>query len=364
MMVRCTLRVLPVLCIAAMAGCMQLPTVPTTPAVPGAAAAPAAPCNLWSFLCPTDQQRQSFKNCICACPLGQMLNSMLKPMSAMSGGLLPGGICPGPNQANPADLAKPADSAEGAAARIKQSEADAKARRAAVRYLGTVDCRRFPEAEAAIVNALLTDPNECVRLEAALSLTRACCCTQKTVHALTQAVSGKGSGNDPPETSERVRYAAAMALERCLARGCTGCGEEPRRPENPAPPEKPLPAEPPVAAPPPAAPGPAAATQAQRSPSLQQAARVLDEYWAARQPRAIGVMSWQQPEEADQAHGSEVRGAIVGGPSPSEGGVPRREGVDVAMRPPANQAAPLQTPLATGQRGLINLIRSSLESPY
>jgi len=353
------IRLLPVLCIAALGGCMHVPLVPTVPAATGAAAAPqAAPCNLWSFLCPPAQQRQSMMNCICACPLGQMFNSMLKPMSAMSGGLLPGGICPGPNQPNPADLAKPADSAEGAAARIKQAEADAKARRAAVRYLGTVDCRRFPEAEAAIVNSLLTDPNECVRMEAALALTRACCCTKQTIEALTQTVSGKSHGNDPPETSERVRYAAAKALERCLARGCTGC-VEPRRPESPAPPEPALPTEtPPAAAPVPVVP-PAAASIG-TNPTLQRAARVLDEYWAARQPRVIGNMSWQPTPEATANGLWDSAPSTVSAP---EQGMPVAHADEAAQAP---TAAPVHrpSPLATGQRGLWNLIRSSVDGPH
>lgn len=339
--VRQTAWLLALLSVTGFAGCMQVPTVPSAGAAP-------TTCNLWSFLCPTDQQKQSMKNCFCACPLGQMFNSMLKPMSAMSGGLVPGGICPGPDQPNPADLAKSADSAEGAAARIKQSEADAKARRAAVRYLGTVDCRRFPEAEAAIVNSLLTDPNECVRLEAAMALSRACCCTKKTMQALIHTVSGQG-GNDPPETSERVRYAAAMALERCVERGCAGCDQEPRRPESPAPPEKPLPAEtPPAAAAPP--PPPAAAGQPRTDPLVQQAQRVLELYWASR----------QAPADGPPSSSGGVPTMVAGAESPEQGAVePQR--VELARRPAPPSP---QTPLATGQRGLLNLIRSSFEPQY
>jgi hypothetical protein len=222
-----------------------------------------------------------------------MLNSTLKPVSAFTGGLVPG-ICPNPNQPNPADLAKPADSAEGAAARIKQSEADAKARRAAVRYLGTVDCKRFPEAELALINALLADSNECVRMEAALALGNGCCCTKDTVKALMQSVSGEAE-NDPPEKSERVRCAAAVALERCLAR-CAECvQEETRRPEVPFPPESPFPGaqnagpgprnalpSPQIA--PPAANPQAANPQAPTDSLLEQARRVLADHRARRSP--------------------------------------------------------------------------------
>jgi hypothetical protein len=213
-----------------------IPGVPAAPAVPGAPAAapaPAAAGNIWSKICLTPEQKQACKQKLCAIPLVQMFNGTLTPLSAMSGGLLPS-CCPGPNQANPADLMKPSDSAEGAASRIKKKEAEAKARRAAVRYLGTVDCRRYPEAEAALISSLRGDENECVRFEAALALSNGCCCTKKVMEALVATVSGKKT-NDPAETSLRVRYAAACALERCLANYC----EVDSAPDRPAEPSKP-----------------------------------------------------------------------------------------------------------------------------
>jgi hypothetical protein len=141
-----------------------------------------------------------------------LLNSLLKPFGALSGGLVPPLIPPGASAAN---LAKPPTSAAGAAARIQTQEADAKARREAVRYLGTVDCRYYPEAAAALATALRTDPSECVRYEAALALNRSCCCTPKTVAALRAAASGRSDDQNPPECSERVRAAAESALMRC-----------------------------------------------------------------------------------------------------------------------------------------------------
>ncbi len=140
---------------------------------------------------------------------------MLKPVSMMSGGLVTS-CCPtGPS---PQDLAAPADSLEGAAARIKQSEADAKKRCALVRYLGTVNCRYWPEAETALLGALRTDPSECVRYEAALALTNGCCCTKPIMEALTVAASGEAKDKNPPEMSPRVREQARAALEHCLCR--------------------------------------------------------------------------------------------------------------------------------------------------
>ncbi len=214
----------------------QVPAIPGVPAgaagaagATGAApAAPAAPSNLWSFLCPTPAQCQACMQKICACPLVQFFGGALTPMSAVSGGLFPS-CCPGPLSANPADLQKPADGALGAAARIKAKEAEAKARRAAVRYLGTVDCRRYPEAEAALVNALRGDENECVRYEAALAFANGCCCTRRVLEALVITVSGRKT-NDPAETSPRVKMAAAVALQRCLK---SYCEVEPLTPGKP-----------------------------------------------------------------------------------------------------------------------------------
>jgi hypothetical protein len=185
---------------------VQAPPVPVPPPTP-------APTTLWSFLGLTFDQKQACKDKLCQTPIGQLLNNSLMPIGALSGGLL-GSCCP---PASAADLLKPADSAEGAAARIKASEADAKARRAAVRYLGTVDCNWWPEAKDALIAALRADKNECVRLEAAWALTSGCCCTKETIDALTETVNGGKKIGPSPENSERVKQAAAVALERCLA---------------------------------------------------------------------------------------------------------------------------------------------------
>src|SRR5262249_53965185 len=140
---------------------------------------------------------------------------MMAPLSAFTGGLFRP-LCP-PNAVIAADLAKPPDSALGAAARVKADEAEAAARRAAVRYPGTVDCRYRPQAQEALAHALRADRNECVRWEAAMALGSGCCCTPVTINALTITVSGSGEDGNPPEVSERVRWAAEAALEQCLA---------------------------------------------------------------------------------------------------------------------------------------------------
>lgn len=199
--------------------CAQVPTVPAAPAgvaapgVAGAAAPAAAPANLWSFLCPTPAQKQACMTCFCNSPIGMMLGGFAGPMTLMSGGLMQN-PCIQNSILN--DLKKPADSPEGAAARIKQDEADAAARREAVRYLGTVDCERWPEAIDTLKNALRKDRNECVRFEAALALRNGCCCNVQTIEALKNCVLGPYKMDpNPVECSERVRAVAAEALERC-----------------------------------------------------------------------------------------------------------------------------------------------------
>jgi hypothetical protein len=199
----------------------QLPGAAPAPAaagVPAAAAgapagAPAAPGNIWSKICMTPEQKAACKEKMCNCALGKMLNGMLAPASAMTGGLVPT-ICPA---VSAADLAKPADSAAGAEARIKQDEIEAKARRAAVRELGYKDCHWWPEAQLALINALRFDRNECVRLEAAWAFGNGCCCTKPVIEALVICVSGSDRDGAPSENSPRVRAAAEAALAHCLA---------------------------------------------------------------------------------------------------------------------------------------------------
>jgi hypothetical protein len=167
------------------------------------------------MFCMTPDQKAACRAAFCASPLGQFTSAGGRQLSFMTGGLL-GNCCP-QNQASPQDLLLPPDSSLGAAALIKQDEAAAKARRAAVRYLGTVDCRYWPEAEEALINALRADKIECVRWEAAMALQRGCCCTLKIMEALAICVSGSERDGQPAEHSDRVREAAAFALSMCCA---------------------------------------------------------------------------------------------------------------------------------------------------
>lgn len=193
----------------------QIPLTP--PSAGGAtmlAAPPAAqPTTIWDKLGLSKIQREACKEYMCKTQIGQLMNNSLAPLGALTGGIL-GPCCP---PFNKEDLLKPPDSAEGAAARIKQDEANAKARRAAVRYLGTVDCHYWPEASDALIGALRTDRNECVRWEAAMALGSGCCCNKATIKALAITVSGGEEDGNPAETSERVKAAAARSLAHCLA---------------------------------------------------------------------------------------------------------------------------------------------------
>lgn len=205
---------------AAMIGCFGVVVVTAIskaqPQIPGAPAVPAAPAkgNLLSMLLPTKEQRQNAKDCFCNSGIGKLFSGMMAPLGAATGGLMVN-RCEKNAIAN--DLKnKAADEPAGAAARIKADEAEAKARREAVRFLGTVDCNYWPEAIDALKTALRKDRNECVRFEAALALQSGCCCNNEIIDALTNAVLGENKTDPhPPERSERVRAAAAEALARC-----------------------------------------------------------------------------------------------------------------------------------------------------
>ena len=189
---------------------------PAAPAVPGVAApvsplaAPAAEPRL-GFFGRLAQRIRAFRTRITPTPLGQLLNNATKPLSALTGGVIPGGA------PKPTDKEVAAPGVGGAAAEGKKDAAEAKKRADDVKFLGTLDCRYYPNASKGLADALRTDPSECVRYEAALALSRACCCNKTTVAALEASVSGTDADGNPGERSARVRCTAAAALERCLA---------------------------------------------------------------------------------------------------------------------------------------------------
>src|SRR4051794_22161537 len=81
------------------------PVVPVAPAPVVGAPAPvaAAPNNLWSFLCPTREQRAECREKLCSCGLFKLLNAGLAPAAAFTGGII-GPVCP---PFPPGDLMKP-----------------------------------------------------------------------------------------------------------------------------------------------------------------------------------------------------------------------------------------------------------------
>ena len=183
-------------------------------AVPAAAPAAAAAAGIPGAPAPVAAEPQGFfgKMCanldacrrkLCLTPAGAMLNSMTKPLSAATGGIFPS-FCPIVPSA--ADLQKAG--VAGASDAIKKDALEAKQRREKVRFLGTVDCRYYPDAIGALTSALRTDGSECVRYEAALALNRGCCCNQKTIDALEASVSG------PTRTATRPSGPSGCAAPR------------------------------------------------------------------------------------------------------------------------------------------------------
>ncbi len=228
-------------------------------AAPGAPAAPGgvggipganqAPRNIWDFLGLSYDNCEKHRKKLCEKPIGKLINNMLVPFQFASGGLIHP-LCPeGPSEEELAALTDPnanVSPAEAAAAAIKADVAGAAKRRAAVRYLGTVDCHYYPEAESGLIGALRGDRIECVRYEAALALAKGCCCTKKTIAALKIVVEGKNIDGNPAETSERVKAMAYQALGLCLSK-VTIEEPPPKRPEFPGEPRiPPRPENPPI----------------------------------------------------------------------------------------------------------------------
>ena len=198
----------------------QVPGVPAAPAAPAAAGAAGAAgagdaAKGFGFIKKFQDQKDICCRKLCETTLGQLINNMIKPMSAMSGGIIPP-CCPETPSADELAAAAEDPGPLGAAAAVAADEAKAKKRKAAVRYMSTVDCHWWPEVEKALIIALRTDRNECVRLEAAVGLGKGCCCTRKVIEALAITVESSSKDGNPSENSERVRACALASLNHCL----------------------------------------------------------------------------------------------------------------------------------------------------
>jgi hypothetical protein len=203
--------------------------VPVAAAPAAVPAAAAAPKSIWSSLGLSSNNIHACIAKLCNTQFGRMINNLATgPVGAVSGGFIPPlcPVAPTPGQIAALEAQAPGGAAA-TAAKIKASEADAKARVAAVEYLGTVDCTRWKEATKALVNALRADPNECVRWAAARVLNSGCCCNKDTIEALRICVAGEDKDGNPPETSPRVKAAAFSALQNCLMRVPEVLPEEP-----------------------------------------------------------------------------------------------------------------------------------------
>lgn len=226
--------------VGSLAVAQEVPEVPSAPPIPTATPAPAT-----GFIGKCTSCIGSLGSMVGGCakgccntPLGKLINGAFQPIEMATGGVIPA-PCPGPNDpskhgaAGSNTAAGGAPGPQAAAQAIKKDQAQAKARCEAVKYLATVPCHYYPEAEAALIQALRMDRSECVRWEAAHALTQGCCCTKKTIAALKIVVSGSQQDGNPSEKSFRVKVEALNALEHCLSM-CGSVGE-PQRPEMPSP---------------------------------------------------------------------------------------------------------------------------------
>ncbi len=191
--------------------------VPPPPSPVGIAPQPFLPNGptIWSRLGVDSVQREFRRRQAARTPLGQLRERIREPLTKLTGGIIPPFA---PKIPSVAELKDPG--AVGAAAKAKLDRAGAEERVKAIKYLGTLDCHYWPEAEEALIGALRADRNECVRYEAATALLHGCCCTCKVTVALSIAVSCSEADGNPSERSARVRAVAAHALDRCLASAC------------------------------------------------------------------------------------------------------------------------------------------------
>jgi hypothetical protein len=187
------------------------PGAPGAPPAPAPAPAPGAPPpnNLFAFLCPTPEQIQQCKDKCCKTQIGQLMNNGLKPIGALTGGLL-GPMCP----TSPFGDLLAAGTAEAArASRPTRLPPRPAGPRCATSPRWTV--ATGPKA-ATRLSARARRPQRVSagkrrwRWAAAAAATRRFC-------ALAIVVSGLEADGNPAEVSLRVKAAAAASLDRCPA---------------------------------------------------------------------------------------------------------------------------------------------------
>ncbi|MFO0947228.1 MAG: hypothetical protein U1D30_15005 [Planctomycetota bacterium] len=309
---------------------------------------------LWSLIAQIPAACAACKAKFCASCCGQLVNNMLMPLTMLSGGCIK--CCPdlpNNNQLNQAGAA-------GACAQIEKDTIEAKQRVEAVQCLASVDCRYWPEAEQQLIASLRADKNECVRLAAAIVLGKGCCCTKNTIQALTMTVEGSDKDGNPPESSRRVRSAAATALQHCLA--CyQGPLAEPNRPETPVPPETPAPANP--VPPAPATPAPSNPPASELTPTTTRPATLPSSITSVTVAKPVEVMNGPSTMPGG------TPGANAAGSGFSVGSVGFGSTADASVDPTLQQArealarVPMATPRAakvkTGERSLVGIFRAA-----
>lgn len=142
-------------------------------------------------------------------PLGALIAEMRKPLSTITGGIVPSTAAP-----SKAEIA--AAGPQGTAAQIQAIKVDAPKRVAAVQQLKGLDVRYHPEAAQTLIAALRADPSDCVRLEAARTIAGLRTCTKPIAEALRVCVEGAETDGNPAELSPAVKRQAAIALSCCL----------------------------------------------------------------------------------------------------------------------------------------------------
>lgn len=164
-----------------------------------------------------------------ASPIGAMIRELRKPLSSITGGLVPATSAPGAKE-----MAAPGPA--GTAAQIQALKLDGPKRAAAIAELKGLDIRYHPEVTQTLIAALRADPSECVRLEAARTIATLRTCTKPLTEALRICVEGTEKDGNPAELSPTVQRQAAIALNCCLSCLAEGGGQaatDEQRPEYP-----------------------------------------------------------------------------------------------------------------------------------
>ena len=144
---------------------------------------------------------------------------------------------------------------KGLASKIKAGQVDAKNRVVAIKFLGTVDCAAYPEAQLMLIVSLKNDPSERVRLEAAKAIKEqfGCgkdhglcsgkrekrryhycqgCCGEAALNALSEVAYERDDTGCHLEPSKRVRKKAREALAVCVSCCSEQLAEMPIEPQE------------------------------------------------------------------------------------------------------------------------------------